>query len=149
MGHLLARLWSCLHVCVLLSCVSGESISDFCDALWICSCIVDCLMELSVFTGAKEEGGTTSHTMHIFTRKGQTTSAQLHRHFPLSKEDYFGLLPCQWLDTQLEKQVAAQRCHTNETLPTPKYSACRAWAPPVFWTQIFLTTLCFSCFYFL
>lgn len=146
MGHLLASLWSCLHVCVLLSCVSGESISDFCDALWICSCIVDRLMELSVFTWAKDAGRKEEPPP---TLRLSSTSAQLHRHFPLSKEDYFGLLPCQWLDMQLEKQVAAQRCHTNETLPTPKYSACRAWAPTVFWTQIFLTTLCFSCFYFL
>lgn len=56
MEHLLASLWSCLHVCVVLSCVLGESISDFCDYMWICSCIVDCLMELSVFTVAKDAG---------------------------------------------------------------------------------------------
>lgn len=89
----------------------------------------------------REEGGATSHTMHIFTGKGQTTSAQLHRHFPLSKQDYFGLLPCQWLDTQLEKYITAQRCCTNRSSQT-WYTLCLGPCnlPN---TKIFLTTLFF------
>lgn len=148
-GHLLASLGSCLHMCVLLSCVLGESISDFCDDMWICSCMVDCLMELSVFMAATD-GGRKEEPPPTLCISSQGKDKQLQ---PSSTGTFLS-----------PNRIILDSCHVSDWIHSwrntlqlkgaaltgaPKHGTRCAWAPAIFQTQKSSLQLCFSCFYFL
>lgn len=117
--------------------------------MWICSCMVDCLMELSVFMAATD-GGRKEEPPPTLCISSQGKDKQLQ---PSSTGTFLS-----------PNRIILDSCHVSDWIHSwrntlqlkgaaltgaPKHGTRCAWAPAIFQTQKSSLQLCFSCFYFL
>lgn len=142
---------------VRFSCVSGDRVSDLYNDIWVCNCILDFLLELSVFTVATnaerkaEPAPTLPRTNAHLPEERTTNFCQAPRtlsspHTGLIWSPAKAMVGCTVWEILLQLKDAAL------TRP-PKHSAYWSFQclglRSLLSTKVFLTTLCFSRPYFL